>query len=444
MRKKNVLFSDANHGGLILLEEYHKFTNNNLFFYDVYDKLSDDEKRELGIKFGVEFLSLEDIKSSEDSFVKVNPVHMPPVIGTDYTHHEFVDYLLKKNNFSFRIIQVTGVKGKTSVATMLSHILEDFNTLVLTSSTLMYNGKVLMEHLSITPASIVLAINRAKEENIIDCIDFCIFEVSLGVVPNNFLNILTNVLEDYPIAGRSSSASVAKESVFSSKMTLCDYGSFVKYYSNHDAVTLSFDDSDADIFADNIEYSLDESRFVMNYFDSKYEIYHFALSDFYINNLLFAIAAGFMLGIDKKVVISKLSKVNNIKGRNSYRKIDNRTVIEDINPGLNASSIKKCIDNLDKHNEEALIIMGGDYGITCEEINEKKLTEYIDGINNTQIIFAGEVGKSLAEQVKVKYKTFNSLKDAITYSLEKEDNKIIQIIYRSEYKKHDEDLNYFE
>ena len=47
MDKKNILISDANHGGLILLEEYSKYTNNNLFFYDIYGKLSDNEKQHL-------------------------------------------------------------------------------------------------------------------------------------------------------------------------------------------------------------------------------------------------------------------------------------------------------------------------------------------------------------------------------------------------------------
>ena len=37
---KNILISDANHGGLTLLEEYSKYTNNNLFFYDTYNKLN--------------------------------------------------------------------------------------------------------------------------------------------------------------------------------------------------------------------------------------------------------------------------------------------------------------------------------------------------------------------------------------------------------------------
>ena len=43
---KNILISDANHGGLVLLDEYAKTTKNNLFFYDTYNKLSSNEKNQ--------------------------------------------------------------------------------------------------------------------------------------------------------------------------------------------------------------------------------------------------------------------------------------------------------------------------------------------------------------------------------------------------------------
>lgn len=64
--------------------------------------------------------------------------------------------------------------------------------------------------LSITPASIIHALNRAKDMNLLSSIDYCIFEVSLGITTNTDIGILTNILEDYPIADNSQSASSAK------------------------------------------------------------------------------------------------------------------------------------------------------------------------------------------------------------------------------------------
>lgn len=442
MQKKNVLISDANHGGLVLLEEYYKFTNNNLFFYDVYDKLSVAEKAEYSERFNVTFLCLDEIKENEDDFVIVNPVHMPPVIRTDYTHHEFVGYLLGKCDYDFRIIQITGVKGKTTVTSLIGDVLSGFNTLVLTSDCLSYNGRVLEEDISIAPSSIITAINRAGAEALLDSIDFCVFEVSLGVIPGNYLSVLTNVLEDYHIGRGSGCASVAKRSVFSSDHVLCDFDAYNEYYSGLDAVTLSLDNSGADIFADNINFNIHNTTFTINYFDKKFTVKHFALSDFYINNLLFAVSVGLMINIDETIIFSNLDKRCDVKGRNSYKKINEKIIIEDINPGLNTTSIKKCIDNLKKYGQKYQIILGGDYGITCEEIDEEKLTTYIESIKNEDIIFTGKLGENLKKKLKKDYKHFHTLKSAVQYTLTKTDYKIVQIIYRSEYGKHNKELAY--
>ena len=43
--KNKVVICDANHGGLVLLDEYSKYTSEPLFFYDIYDKLNDEDKK---------------------------------------------------------------------------------------------------------------------------------------------------------------------------------------------------------------------------------------------------------------------------------------------------------------------------------------------------------------------------------------------------------------
>lgn len=435
MDEKNILISDANHGGLVLLEEYSKYTNNNLFFYDIYDKLSDSEKEKLKKKFNVKFLSLDEILEREDSFVKINPVHMPPVIKTDYTHHEFVAYLLDKiTDQKLKIIQVTGVKGKTTVTTLLKHVLRDYNTLVLTSDKLTYNDETLIEKLSITPASIVTAIALAKNMGILDKVDYCVFEVSLGVMPHGYINVLTNIIEDYPIAKSSSSASVAKESVFTSEHSICDFDCYQKYYTKHEnAITLSFDNADADIYSENVDYNIKNTTFNMRYFDKSFEISHFALSDFYVTNLLFAIGVALVIGMNIEDIKANLESATPVDGRNSYRYLDDKLLIEDINPGLNTSSIKKCIENLEKYGEDYLIVVGGDYGITCEEIDENLLCDFLGKINQSRLVLTGELGKNVKKGLNSSCLYFEKLGDAIGYCEKNTDKKLIQIIYRSEY-----------
>lgn len=438
---KNVLISDANHGGLILLEEYYKYTQNNLFFYDIYNKLTENEKEYYHERYSVTFLSLDEIKEDEDNYVKINPIHMPPVIKTDYTHHEFVSYLLNKKGYKFKLIQVTGVKGKTTVVNLLRSLLSDFNILTLDSNSLTYNDNILMKNLSITPASIITAINKVKEKGVLNEIDYCIFEVSLGVIPNGFISVLTNIIEDYKIAKNSSSASIAKKSVFTSDFILCDYDSFNKYYKDEKNVyTVSLDNENSDIYSKDIKYNIDHTTFKLNYFDNNYDIQHFALSDFYINNLLFAISVALLVGIHIENVNSHLKNSINIKGRNSYQYINDTLIIEDINPGLNTTSIKKCIDNLKRFNEKYVIILGGDYGITCEEIDETKLSNYLKSINYEKIVFTGELGNNIRKILNKDYLFFDTLNDALTYTLENYNEKLIQIIYRSEYHRNNENI----
>ena len=437
--KKNILISDANHGGLTLLEEYSKYTSNNLFFYDTYDKLSVKEKKDISDKFNVTFLSLEDVLSNEENYIKVNPVHMPPHFLTDYTHHEFTSYLLSKirNHYDthFKLIQVTGVKGKTTVCSLTKDLLMDYNTLTLTSNSLEYNGHVLMKGLSITPASIIVAFNRAIDEGIIENLDFCIFEVSLGIIPGSDIGVLTNILENYPIASSSKTASDAKESVFESKKVICDYDSFNKYYNNkRDVLTLSLNNKNADIYASSIKYDLNNTSFILHYMDRDMTINHFALTDFYINNLAFAISTALLLNIDVESIKKNLTKTSNIKGRGSYRYVNNKLIIEDINPGLNTTSIRKCVENLEKFNKKYTLIIGGDYGITCEEIDEDKLLTYVKTLNFNDIVFAGELGINLNKQYDENVIEFNKIDEAIDYCLKKE-SSILQIIYRSEYHK---------
>ena len=431
---KNVLFSDANHGGLVLMEEYSKYTHNNLFFYDVYDKLSEDERCDYSSRLNVTFLSLDDVLACEDSFVKINPVHMPPLFGTDFTHHEFVSYLLDKKGFDRDIIGVTGVKGKSSVVWMIANFLSDFNVVVLSSDGLFFNDEVLVDSLSITPASIISAVNLLEERGLVESIDYCIFEVSLGMIPNASVSVLTNIIEDYPICNGVGCASVAKKSVFESSSVLCDYSAFLNFYSGEDnVICVSLFDSAADIYASNLELNFDKTRFKFHYCGVEYDFSCFALTDFYVNNLLFAIGVILLLGVDVESIFCRVDRMILPRGRGSCEIIGNNLVIEDINPGLNTSSIRKCIDNVCSIDEDYVLILGGDYGITCEEIDEEKLVDYLGGLNKEDIVYCGNLGNNIMKKVGNGGLFFESLDEAMCFCIDENSDKTIQIVYRSDY-----------
>ena len=56
--------------------------------------------------------------------------------------------------------------------------------------------------------------------------------------------------------------------------------------------------------------------------------------------------------------------------------------------------------------KDYLLIIGGDYGITCEEIDENSLSTYLNTLNH-DIILTGDVGKSLSKKIDINFKTKN-------------------------------------
>ena len=440
--KNNVVICDANHGGLVLLDEYSKYTSQPLFFYDIYNKLTDEDKKTYSQKYNVSFIEKESI---DESYTTIAPVHMRPVIHKDFTHHEFTSYLVNKHrnkyNWNFRIIQVTGVKAKTTVTSMIKDILSDYNVLVLNSSELSYNSDnrkvVLKRNLSITPSSIITALNIALEEDLLDKIDYFIAEVSLGVIPNESIGVLTNIVEDYPIADDSLKASAAKRNVFSCDRVICMKESFDKYYDDvkKDAFKISLADADSDLYTSKLNLDIKNSSFTLHYNDKKYDITCFALTDFYVLNILFAISVGLMCDMCMKDILLKIEDINTIDGRTSYKKVGKKIIIEEINPGLNTTSIKKSIENIKRLDENFIIVLGGDYGITCEEIDETKLVNYLKTLPN-KIVLTGNLGRNIHGKLNKSNITYiPALNKAIKEMLKLENNEIIEVIYRSEYAK---------
>ena len=96
-------------------------------------------------------------------------------------------------------------------------------------------------------------------------------------------------------------------------------------------------------------------------------------------------------------------------------------------------------------NDNYYIIIGGKYGVTCEEIDEDKLSkflhEYLSKNPNTNLILTDEVGKSLYNKIdsldndndenEFKIEFIEDYEEAQNKAIE--DNKNILFIYRSNY-----------
>jgi hypothetical protein len=210
-----VLVVDMTHGGLLISSEFMKIPDTEVLALDIYksmDPLRIEELKNKGLTFLESMDEIIEYKNQivESDLMIVAPVHCKLDQDITLTHHEAVGYLLN-DRINIPVIEVTGVKGKTSIVWMLKEIFKDSNPLILSSLgvEVVEDGdwKVLKRDISITPASIIEAwkLSEGYEKGI------CIFETSLGGTGLADVGILTNLVEDYPIASNSRTASEAKK-----------------------------------------------------------------------------------------------------------------------------------------------------------------------------------------------------------------------------------------
>ena len=467
----NNLVIDLTHGGVKIAISLAK-KGKNVLAYDIYNTLDSIDAKMLEI-YGVELIQLSDLANFKGDMNVIYPIHMPlsfdevksynPELNyTFHTHHETVQDILKDWGSDIVKIEVTGVKGKTTSAFMLKEILIDDNPLILSSlGALLYENHkeiILKKDISITPANIKETIDLAykianpickisegvvKSENLRKY-NSAIFESSLGVSGIGDVGLLVNIAENYPIAKGKSSASEAKKQVFRCPCVCIQKEAFDKYYSDvqHERTnTFSLNDKTSNLFLINAEYDLNQTTLEIEYKDvrtvndntisGKINVKTFAPGPHHASNVLGVVLTCLSLEIDSEKIITGLENYRGIPGRTNKKTIENSIIIEEINPGLNTQAIKESItmiDNLDDY----YISIGGDYGITCEEIDEEKLANYLNGLNK-KLILTGDVGLSISSKLTAEYEYFENYSDV--YDLAIKDNKNLLFIYRSDYRK---------
>ena len=411
-------------------------------------------------------------------------------------------------NQCIKTIEITGVKGKTSTAFLLKEIfLENNKDALLLSSLGAYlfrknQGReqkiILQKNISITPANIISTIQLAEkiahpkcstfpicdknmdlderiaENEIIEdynehpfrdlSYDACIFENSLGICGLCDIGILTNLVENYSIAKGMSNAREAKKQVFKSPLVIIEHETLNEFYpeereEHKDKVnSFSLDNSDANVYCKSIDYDIDKTHVKFTYNDLKtidkklvngeLDINCFAPGPHHVLNVLAAATTALSLCIDEETIQNALRNFKGIDGRTNVRQIDDSNndliMIEEINPGINTKAIESSI-NMIRDIENYYIIIGGKYGVTCEEIDEEKLSgflyEYMTNNPNTNLILTDELGKSLHEKIKsldegdseneLEIKFIEDYEEAQNLAID--DNKNILFIYRSNY-----------
>ena len=467
----NHLVIDMTHGGVKIAISLAK-EGKNILAYDLYNTLNDIDAKMLHI-YNVDLIQLNALAEFRGDMNIIYPIHMPlrfkditihnPNLNyTFQTHHEIICELLKDWGNDFPKIEVTGVKGKTSTVFLLKEILADENPLILSSLGAMLfedrNRSMLKRNISITPANIKETIDLAYKianpickiaDGIVESENLrrynsAIFESSLGVSGIGDVGVLLNIVEDYPIGKSKSSASKAKKQVFRCNTVVCQKEAYDTYYQDiaHDKVnTFSLTDKNSNLYLNNVTYTLDETTMDITYnnvktindnaISGKLSLSAFAPGKHNISNVLGAILTALSLEIPKNKIINGIQNYKGIPGRTNKKQIENITIIEEINPGINTKAIEESINMISDFNDY-LIVIGGDYGITCEEIDEKKVSEFLDN-QNCDIILTGDVGSSIYKKMSNKCQLIKDYNEI--YDIALKSNKNLLFIYRSDYRK---------
>ena len=414
-----MLIIDVNHGALDIAKEYIDL-GHNVSVWDIYGKLEKDKDFLKNLNYSIENISLISSKEKPD-FEKydnvIAPIHCP--IDYDFiSFHDAVSELIYKKygNIYKKFIEITGVKGKTTTTELLHHILKDDYNIFLNNSN---KG-------SITPVSILNHINKLNEANNLDFYDLFIFEVSLGITACGY-GALTNVLENYPIGGGRRNALTAKLSTLKNAdkgyinkniLDKCGKTAVVKNIKN-------INSSQNNLTIINSENAEIISKYPLKYkYNNKtIEFSKYIFGAHYIEDSLFAlnICENF---VDYEYTVDRI-KTFEIKNRMNIKRINDNYLIENINPGLDVKSIDYAIKDFTAVFDNGIIVVGGDFGCTCEEIDVKKLLKVIEKYKsnkNIKFILAGALGKELKKYVDYPY--------IDNYKLESEYDEDILTIYR--------------
>ena len=378
-----MLIVDVNHGALILAEEYLNL-GYDVDVFDIYQKIkkSDDFRvkyQKLKEKSGNKLNLFFEQPDFEKYDKIIAPIHCP--IDVDFIPFtDAVSEILEEKfgDIYKKIINITGVKGKTTTTSLINHILKDSYLTYLHNSN---SG-------SIAPPAILEVLNNLD----VDKYDFFIFETSLGLVRCKY-GVVTNVLENYKIAkGRRDALTAKFGSLKNAEIAFINKRDVERYNLNINHKCLNVVDSDrAEILSKyplRFEYSGNIFEFNKNIFGL-----HF------VENSLFAIeVCKNLVDVDE---IKERLKTFTIKNRMEIKEIDKKVLVKNINPGLDVKAIYYAI----KYFLEVFdgdVYIGGDFGVVCEEIDIKKLSEVLKRFN-CRYIFVGEIGRGLLNYLEGEY-----------------------------------------
>ena len=385
-KDKDILVVDLTHGGLTIAEELCKI-GADVTALDIYKSYITKRSEEVD---SPDYNVINDISGDIDYDIIVSPVHSPilnPIQSEDprvISHHEIAGIILRDILKEVNIIEITGVKGKTSTASLLTDIFAEAGMTVVSSTSIDVSyregeDKTVLGRPSITPANAIKVAHMTSDRGLDP--DLFIFELSLGFIGAGRTGILTSVRYDYPVAGKKLSAVACKiytANYFRNARLILDPDAYEEYADDLKGVkTIRYETSDTIQLADTI------------------------FGHTHIKNALAAMTAARCNGIEKEIIERALSSSRGVPGRMEMSYESGKMVINNSNPAMNSVSLKDAIDEVVLYagNADIAILAGGNES-RCTHTDYDALKNVIDEctqIENLKFFFTGMIGRRLLE-----------------------------------------------
>jgi UDP-N-acetylmuramyl pentapeptide synthase len=454
---------DLTHGGIPIAKKLAAL-GNEVYAVDVYGTVDPGLLQELEEKHGIHCSKTPLPAFGFDRLIA--PVHLDPAYSMlaearnegkkIISHHEIVGEILKKDSrlSGIKIIEVTGVKAKTSTASLLADMLSrKFEVVLHTSRGLeAWNESVsslISRGLSITPGSILVAVEKVFEAGLRP--DYFIFEISIGGTGTADFGILTTLSPDYGIANNTTLASEAKlQLVKNAKLDsvlLINAGAkkALEAAKTSQAKVLTFKDPfnkelleterEGTDFSLEIEYRKTESAhgfpgsslsktqsespelpvtqmpsgYVLHFMYRGDETFSVSLLSgynisAYRTAFTAASAAALELGVECKAVVAVLGEFRGLSGRMQEKEVNGISLIDNSNSGMDILSAEKALEYalLKKKDEKKsggiILVLGEEASQVCEGLPPAPVQDFIEkyGAKCRQIILVGERMKMLA------------------------------------------------
>lgn len=438
--RKKLAVLDLTHGGIPIAKKLEAL-GNEVYAIDVYGTVDPGLLLELEEKYGIN-CSKTPLPASEFDFL-VAPVHLDPAYPMlaearaerkkILSHHEIVGEILKNDSrlSNIKTVEVTGVKAKTSTASLLADMLSrKFEVVLHTSRGLeAWKGGVsslISRGLSITPGSILVAVERVLEAGLRP--DYFIFEISIGGTGTADLGILTTLSPDYGVANNTALASEAKLQLVknaklrSTLLINARAEKALKAAKTSQAKVLTFKDPfNEEVFETEdggSDFSLETGCETESLSSSSGSTLHFMhrgneifsvslLSGYnisaYKTAFIAASAVALELGVEREDVVAVLGGFKGLSGRMQEREVNGIALVDNSNSGMDILSAEKALEyallkKKDEKKGDIILILGEEASQVCEGLPPASVQSFVEkfGTKCRQIILVGERMKALA------------------------------------------------